>query len=119
MIDGLGGADILFGDQCGTAARATRRAYVATAGDGNDSISGGAGNDRLYGSGGADTLNGGRGKDKLVGGKGKDTLIGGAGTDTINAKDRTRDRIDCGRDRDTALVDRRDRVRGCERVRRG
>ena len=55
----------------------------------------------------------------LVGGRGKDKLFGGAGNDTLDARDGKRDTVDCGAGRrDLARVDRRDRVRRCERVKR-
>jgi Ca2+-binding RTX toxin-like protein len=116
VIHGLAGNDTLFGDRCSTAAFASRRATKSAAGDGNDRLDGGAGNDKLYGAGGRDTLAGGPGRDRLVGGKGRDTLRGGGGSDTINAKDRGRDTVDCGKGRDTVTADKRDHLRGCERV---
>jgi hypothetical protein len=46
-------------------------------------------------------------------------VSGGSGRDTISARDRTRDRINCGSGRDRVTADRIDRVsRNCERVRR-
>jgi Ca2+-binding RTX toxin-like protein len=57
------------------------------------------------------------GRLSFVGGKGRDALSGGGGSDTIKAKDRGRDTVDCGKRRDIVLADRRDRLRGCERVR--
>jgi hypothetical protein len=45
-------------------------------------------------------------------------LTGGRGADRINAAgDDRRDLVRCGRGRDRAVVDRIDRVRGCERTR--
>lgn len=91
-LTGLGGADCLLG------------------GRGNDRLSGGTGNDRLSGDAGDDTLSGGRGRN---------TYRGGGGNDTIQAANRTVDKIDCGPGRrDTARVDRKDKVRRCERVTR-
>jgi Ca2+-binding RTX toxin-like protein len=131
VIRGLGGNDRLFGDQCGV--RASRSSHV---GDGNDLLDGGRGNDRLYGSGGADRLigrtgkdvlrggpgkdrlAGGPGKDKLDGGKARDRLAAGSGNDSVNARDGARDTVNCGKGKDKARVDPRDRLRGCERVRR-
>jgi hypothetical protein len=49
---------------------------------------------------------------------GRDRIDAGRGNDRVEAVDGTTDLVDCGRGRDTALVDRRDRVRHCERVRR-
>lgn len=115
VIMGLAGDDTLFGDRCGAAAA---DGMAAATGDGDDSINGGVGNDRLYGSGGADRLRGGPGNDRLVGGSGRDRLDGGSGRDRIRARDRARDTVICGKGRDTVVADARDRLRGCERVRR-
>jgi hypothetical protein len=82
-----------------------------------DVLSGLAGDDCLFGGRGRDTLIGADGDDRLVGGKGRDGVSGGAGKDTILAADRWRDTIDCGSGRDSVVVDRRDRIRHCERVR--
>jgi len=124
-INGLGGNDTLFGDACNAVARANG-AQAGSAG--NDRLNGNAGNDTLYDAAGNDTLKGGRGKDKLYGGRGKDTLVGGGGknsysggpgNDSINARNSKREIVNCGRGkRDRAVVDRSDRVRRCETVRR-
>jgi Ca2+-binding RTX toxin-like protein len=87
-------------------------------GAGNDPINGGSGNDSLSGSTGNDTLTGSTGNDKLSGGTGKNKYSGGPGNDTINARNRKTETIDCGSGRDRATVDRRDRVKRCERVSR-
>lgn len=64
----------------------------ATAGDGNDHITGnvannhligGGGDDQLWGLDGDDTLDGGSGNDTLFGGSGADTLLGGDGNDVL------------------------------------
>jgi hypothetical protein len=135
-IAGGRGNDTLFGDACNE-----RRS-----GGGNDRLSGDDGNDTLYGAGGRDTLRGGKGRDRLFGGDGDDTLDGGdgkdaldggrgndkltggkdtntikggAGQDKVSARNRKKDNIDCGAGRtDSASVDKTDRVRGCEKVRR-
>jgi hypothetical protein len=83
-----------------------------------DTLYGLDGNDVLFGLAGNDVLFGGRGNDILVGGLGRDRLFGGPGNDTLRARDGLRDVVDCGPGRDTAIVDRTDRVSGCERVRR-
>jgi Ca2+-binding RTX toxin-like protein len=92
-----------------------------------DRITGTTGADLIYGLGGADVLlglngndvlNGGRGNDLLDGGRGLDRLFGGPGNDTLRARDGRRDVVDCGPGRDSAAVDRIDRVSGCERVKR-
>ena len=108
-LDGADGRDVLKG------------------GDGADAVVGGAGDDRLYGAAKADTLGGGAGRDRLSGGAGndrlsggpgRDTLFGGGGDDVLRAKDGRQDVVRCGPGRDTATVDRGDRVSGCETVRR-
>jgi phospholipase C len=119
VLNGLGGNDTLWGDLCNSKSAAT---------GGNDTLNGGDGNDKLYGAGGNDTLNGNRGNDRLYGGADNDRLTGGAGTnsydggsgdDTINARNGKRETVDCGPGkRDLAIVDKADRVKGCERVRR-
>ncbi|HEX8742627.1 MAG TPA: MopE-related protein [Thermoleophilaceae bacterium] len=143
VIDGLGGNDTLFGDRCDDRAK-VRAAQSAQ--DGNDTIRGGSGNDSVYGAGGRDrlfgedgndrlsggagddVLSGGRGRDRLEGGAGRDrltggpdanTIRGGAGDDVVGARNGRRDVIDCGSGRrDRATVDRSDKVRGCEKVKR-
>ncbi len=84
----------------------------------NDVLIGLSGNDILKGLGGNDILKGGPGNDVLYGGPGRDTLLGGAGQDTIRAQDHQRDTIDCGPGRDTAYVDKVDKVVNCEAVHR-
>ena len=143
-ISGLLGNDTIFGDACNDRAKALFGAQAAT--DGDDNISGDDGNDSLYGAGGRDRLRGGRGKDRLFGGDGNDTLEGGdgrdaldggrgvdklaggkdvnsykggAGNDSINARNGKKETVDCGPGKkDSASVDRADRARGCEKVRR-
>ena len=137
LICGLGGADTisggagndtLFGDACND-----KSGLVG----GNDRLSGGAGNDTLYGAGGRDALKGdagndklfgGAGNDKLTGGSGNDKLTGGSGTnsysagsgnDAVSAANGRKEKIDCGPGKkDSVRADRKDRVRGCEKVRR-
>jgi hypothetical protein len=118
LLKGLAGADCLEG---GTGND------VLDGGDGDDRLSGASGRDRLTGGNGADKLTGGRGNDRLNGGNGDDTLspgaghdaiAGGAGNDTINSVDGVRETVDCGKGRDTVRADRRDRLKGCEKVTR-
>ena len=97
---GLGGGDRLSG---------LAQADCLTGGRGADRLTGGAGNDRLAG---------GPGNDRLSGGSGRNRYSAGAGNDTIRARNNTRERIDCGPGRDRANVDRSDRLRRCERIRR-
>jgi len=89
-------------------------------GGGKDIMKGNAGRDELRGGRRADRLNGGGGKDQVVDRSGgRDRLYGSGGNDVVKANKGGRDRIDCGPGgRDKAIVDARDRVRGCERVKR-
>ncbi len=97
---------------------------AASAGDrikgrgGRDKIKGRAGNDCLGGGGGKDAVKGGGGKDTLTGGRGRDRLFGGGGDDKVKARNGGRDKVRCGGGKDRAVVDSRDRVRGCEKVKR-
>lgn len=142
-INGLQGNDTLFGDACGQKARLAAAQAGSSGNDrltgaegddtlyggggrdaldgasGSDKLFGGRGNDSLNGGAGRDALDGGAGNDKLTGGPGPDSYHGGAGNDTITSTDRRKETVDCGAGRrDSARVDRSDRVRGCEKVRR-
>lgn len=75
----------------------TPRADLLVGTGGDDTIFGRGGNDRIFGKGGNDRLYGGPGRDRISGGPGADL-------------------IDCGAGKDVARVDRRDRVRHCERI---
>jgi len=86
---------------------------------GRDRINGGSGNDRIAGGSSPDRISGDRGNDRLNGNSASDRINGNSGNDRIGARDRKRDRINCGPGRDTVIADRIDRVaRNCERVRR-
>jgi Ca2+-binding RTX toxin-like protein len=88
-------------------------------GRGNDVITGGRlGDIILSGGAGADRIAGERGSDRIEGGRGRDLLLGGRGRDVILARDSRRDRASCGSGRDRVKADRRDRLRGCEVIRR-
>ena len=88
--------------------------------DGNDDADradGGGGDDQVDGGSGADTLLGRAGKDQMDGRSGKDDINGGGDNDRIKALDHERDTVNgAGGNRDVAFVDRRDRVRGVERI---
>jgi len=108
-LTGSGAGDVIFGR------------------GGTDRIRGGAGHDCLIGGAGNDTLRGESGDDRLTGGPGADTLLGGAGTnvydagpgrDFVNSVNGRIELVRCGPGHDRAIVDRRDRVSGCERVTR-
>ena len=143
VVNALGGDDTVFGDLCN--ARAKVAPAQAGAG-GNDTLNGGKGDDILYGAGGNDkllgdsgndklgggdghdSLSGGKGKDSLSGDKGNDTLTGGtdvnrykggSGNDSISARNGKTETVDCGAGKkDSATVDRTDKVKGCEKVKR-
>jgi len=111
-LGGKGGPDWLYGD------------------GGKDRLHGGRGDDRVDGGPGSDQGWGDEGKDKLKaveikykgsyqaakvkGGRKPDKLLGGRGKDTITAKNGKRDIIRGGPGRDTAYVDRVDKVKGVE-----
>ncbi len=101
-IDGRGGNDVIC------------------AGKGHDTVRGGAGKDTIRGEGGKDRLYGDNGNDLVIGGSGADRLFGGSGTDRVRAAGGGADRIDCGPGpgRDDVQMDRLDRQKRCESVRR-
>jgi Ca2+-binding RTX toxin-like protein len=99
LLEGGSGADRLIG------------------GSGADWLNGHRGADRLSGGAGRDEMRGGSGGDRLSGGAGVDRLFGGSGPDRLQARDRSADRADCGRGRDRATVDAKDRVHACETIR--
>ena len=73
----------------------------------------------LLGTSGSDLLLGKGGGDRIRPRGGEDCVYGGRGRDRVYARGGGEDRIRCGRGRDVAFVDRKDAVKGCERVRRG
>jgi Tol biopolymer transport system component len=83
---------------------------------GPDRICGLTGADRIYGGSGDDYIDSGNGADIVVGGPGHDTILTKGGNDTVYARDGQRDWIDCGTERDVAVVDRFDRTFHCETV---
>jgi Ca2+-binding RTX toxin-like protein len=92
----------------------------------DDVLNGGLGADDLRGGPGWDRLSGDSGNDLLRGGADSDILRGGPGKDRLYARgdpepgfgDRSGDMVDCGSGRDLAFVDRNDKARNCEVVRR-
>ena len=92
---------------------------VISAGSSGDRVAGDQGQDRISGNSGNDSLSGNSGNDRLTGGAGADRLSGGSGNDRLSARDGRRDRVACGRGRDSVVADRVDTVsRDCEAVRR-
>jgi Ca2+-binding RTX toxin-like protein len=117
ILDGGGYIEIDHGDEQPEELVHSSGHDALAGGGGNDDLAGRDGNDALAGGAGKDTLRGEAGNDRVDGGPGKDALLGGRGRDLLLARDGTRDRVSCGRNRDTARVDRHDRVnRDCERV---
>jgi Ca2+-binding RTX toxin-like protein len=94
----------------------TRRADVLEGTPGPDVICAFGGNDVIRGHGGDDVIYAGSGRDRITPGGGKDTVSAGPGDDRIIARDGRRDRIDGGRGRDRATIDRKlDKVTRVER----
>jgi Ca2+-binding RTX toxin-like protein len=106
---GLGGDDLLLGFAGND---------LLDGGPGNDTLDGGSGNDRLFGRAGRDKLRGGTGNDSLDGGSGADQYNGGAGNDVIKSRDGVAETVKCGSGRDTVKADMKDRLSGCENVKR-
>jgi Ca2+-binding RTX toxin-like protein len=95
----------------------SRRSDVLRGTRKRDVICGLGGNDKIYGRGGKDLILGGSGKDREVGGRGRDRLYGNSGNDKLFSRDRKRgDYLNGGSGRDTAQIDRKDRVRSVETV---
>jgi Ca2+-binding RTX toxin-like protein len=116
---GSAGADVMTGTAFGDNFAGLAGNDIMTGLGQRDCLNGGRGADTLAGGAGGDLLVGGPGGDRLKGGPDKDSLSGGSGNDKLSARDGTRDTLRCGRGgRDRATVDRKDRVRGCEIVRR-
>ena len=117
VLAGLGGNDLLDGGSGRDILDGGPGNDHLIGGSGDDDLDGGADSDNLSGGTGADVLHGGDGNDHMRGDQGSDHISGGPGNDTIDARDGTRDVVDCGPGKkDTVLADKLDRVRGCERV---
>jgi len=80
-----------------------------------DLLRGSKGADRILGLGADDRLYGLAGNDVIVGGPGADKMFGGTGNDRLEARDGTKDLVDCGPGRDTAIVDNIDAITSCEK----
>lgn len=118
VIVGTSGRDRLTGGGAGEVIFAYAGNDTVLAGGGHDCVLGDAGSDVLRGQAGADRLTGGSGADTLVGGPGVNAYDAGPGADFVDARNGKQELVRCGSGRDRARVDRRDRVRGCERVSR-
>ena len=73
--------------------------------------------DHINALGGDDVILGYAGPDKIRGGNDNDKQYGGRGNDIIYSEGGFRDGVNCGRGTDTAYVDPKDWVVGCERKR--
>jgi hypothetical protein len=102
----------------GRVARGTRRGDKLRGTPWEDQLFGMRGDDRITGLAGADLIKGGADQDSIKAGDGVDLVIGGGGNDRIWARDGEADRVKCGGGRDKALVDRQDRAKGCEKLRK-
>jgi len=118
LLRGRAGNDCLFGGEGADVLDGDGGDDTLSGGDGRDRLFGGAGSDRVLGGAKGDELRGDTGDDQLFPGTGRDRVWGGAGNDVISARDGSRDVIDCGPGLDRVTADRRDRLRGCERVSR-
>ena len=118
LLRGRAGNDCLYGGEGADVLDGDGGDDTLSGGDGRDRLFGGAGNDRLLGGAKGDEMHGDAGNDQLFPGTGRDRVWGGAGNDVISARDGSRDVIDCGAGLDRVTADRRDRLRGCERVSR-
>jgi Ca2+-binding RTX toxin-like protein len=125
-LRGDGSSNRLFGTLAGDRITAYAGADLVVGGEGADCLRGGRGPDSVQGEQGADRLRGGPGPDLLQGGdgddrlragRGNDSLTGGAGDDLIRARLGGSDAIRCGSGTDTVVIDRHERLRGCEIVR--
>jgi Ca2+-binding RTX toxin-like protein len=109
-LSGLAGADCISGSAGND---------VLSGGNGADTVSGGPGSDRITGGAGNDKLSGGSGNDTITAGPGSNKVSGGAGNDRINVRNHRRDVVNCGKGKkDRVIADKRDKLRGCEIVRR-
>lgn len=81
-------------------------------------IAGSARGEALRGTPAADLILGRGGNDRIRPRAGADCVFAGRGADTIHARGGGTDLIRCGRSEDIAYVSGRDKVKGCERVRR-
>jgi Ca2+-binding RTX toxin-like protein len=70
----------------------------------------------IFALAGNDTIDAGLGPDRVYPGPGRDVVRLRAGADFADARDGTRDTIDCGGERDLVLVDAVDAVRDCDDV---
>ena len=117
-LSGGSGNDRLVGSSGGDSLSGGLGKDNLAGGASNDRMNGGTGNDVVDGASGNDSLRGGPGNDRIRAGSGKNKISAGSGNDTITAANGRTERISCGGGRDKVTADRRDRLVGCERVKR-
>jgi Ca2+-binding RTX toxin-like protein len=105
-LEGSDSGDVMIGFAAGDRLRGL---------PGHDCLVGGSGADKMDGGDGNDRLTGGSGRDRLVDRKGVNAFDAGSGADFVDARNGRREPVRCGPGFDLVRVDRRDRLRGCER----
>jgi Ca2+-binding RTX toxin-like protein len=111
--------DLIIGRRGDDEIKARAGDDCARGGNGRDDVRGGAMDDLVKGGRGADSLKGGGGDDKVRDrSAGSDRLGGNAGADRLRSRGGGKDVVLCGKGEDRAVVDERDRTRGCEKVKR-
>jgi RTX calcium-binding nonapeptide repeat (4 copies)/NHL repeat len=119
LTRGTPGNDVIVGSKAADRiASGGGRDRVCSRG-GDDRVSTGAGGDRVSAGPGDDRVSTGGGADRINPGSGGDRVSSGSGDDRIGLAGSVRDVLDCGAGRDRVLRDRDDRLRACERIRRG
>ncbi|MEA2375588.1 MAG: hypothetical protein QOD53_2051 [Thermoleophilaceae bacterium] len=118
LLQGKSASEHLTGTKLGDRILGGRGNDVISGLEGDDCLYGQSGRDRLKGGPGNDTLKGGKGADRSKGGPGKNKIDGGSGNDRIDSRNGVKEKVRCGKGRDTVRADRKDKLRGCERVRR-
>ena len=81
-------------------------------------IQGNKGNDKIQGGQSAEQIDTGKGKDEVNPGPGEDEVNTGAANDKIDTKDGEKDTVNGGKGRDEATVDKKDKVKNVEVVKR-
>jgi len=108
--------ELLLKDPRRSSARGGVKVRFGEPGACSNRVSGTRKGEKLRGTPGSDLLLGRGGADKIRPRASDDCVFAGRGTDKVNARGGGRDLVRCGRGRDIAYVDRRDKVKGCERV---
>jgi metallophosphoesterase (TIGR03767 family) len=108
--------ELLLKDPRRSSARGGVKVRFGQPGACSNRIAGSRKGERLRGTPGSDLLLARGGADRIRPRAGDDCVFAGRGADRINARGGGRDLVRCGRGRDIAYVNRRDKVKGCERV---